>query len=138
MLTTLVISLREFLEVFLIIGVFLGISKKLKIKKEKEIILASAIGIIISLLLPISVFLLGSKARAILTEKNSELLEGYLMVFSGFFLAYVIFSLHKFFVLKRSKFIINAHQKLQQNIFDLSLFLTIIFFIIREGFEIAL
>src|SRR3989344_5003562 len=118
MLTTLVISLREFLEVFLIIGVFLGISKKLKIKREKEIILASGIGIIISFLLPISVFLLGDKTRSVLTEKNAELLEGYLMVFSGFFLAYVIFSLHSFFVLKRSRSIIAAHQKLEKNIFD--------------------
>ncbi|OGK11279.1 hypothetical protein A2954_06150 [Candidatus Roizmanbacteria bacterium RIFCSPLOWO2_01_FULL_37_12] len=138
MLTTLVISLREFLEVFLIIGVFLGISKKLGIKREKEIILASIIGIAISFILPISVFLLGDKARAVLSEKNAELLEGYLMIFSGFFLAYVIFSLHNFFALKRSKHIISAHQKLQQNIFDISLFLTIVFFIIREGFEIAL
>lgn len=138
MLTTLVISLREFLEVFLIIGVFLGISKKLNIKREKEIILASIIGIVVSFLLPISVFLLGSKASVILTEKNAELLEGYLMIFSGFFLAYVIFSLHNFFVLKRSKSIVHAHRKLQQNVFDLSLFLTIVFFIIREGFEIAL
>ena len=138
MITTMVISLREFLEVFLIIGVFLGISKKLKIKREKEIILASVIGVIISLLLPITVFLLGDKARVVLTEKNAELLEGYLMVFSGFFIAYVIFSLHNFFVLKRSKSIITTHQKLQQNIFDLSLFFTIVFFIIREGFEIAL
>src|SRR3989344_1654331 len=118
MLTTLVISLREFLEVFLIIGVFLGIA--------------------ISFMLPITTFLLGDKARAVLSEKNAELLEGYLMIFSGFFIAYVIFSLHNFFALKRSKHIISAHQKLQKNIFDISLFLTIVFFIIREGFEIAL
>src|SRR3989344_8145096 len=138
MITTLVISLREFLEVFLIIGVFLGISKKLKLKREREIIFASAIGIVISLLLPIITFVVGQKAQIILNEKNSELLEGYLMIFSGFFIAYVVFSLHNFFVLKRSKHLITAHQKLQQNIFDISLFLTIVFFIIREGFEIAL
>ena len=127
MLTTLVISLREFLEVFLIIGVFLGISRKLKIHREKEIVLASIIGIAISFMLPITTFLLGDKAREILTEKNADLLEGYLMIFSGFFIAYVIFSLHNFFVLKRSKTIIDAHQKLQKNIFDISLFLTIVF-----------
>ncbi len=34
--------------------------------------------------------------------------------------------------------IIGAHEKLQKNIFDISLFATIVFFIIREGFEIAL
>ncbi|MBI4009264.1 FTR1 family protein [Candidatus Roizmanbacteria bacterium] len=138
MLTTLIISLREFLEVFLIIGVFLGISKKLGLKREKEIISASFLGIVISFILPTVTFLLGDKARTVLSHRNSELLEGYLSIFSGFFIAYVIFTLHNFFVLKRSKSLISAHQKLQQNIFDLSLFLTIVFFIIREGFEIAL
>lgn len=138
MLTTFIIAFREFLEAFLIIGVFFGLSKKLKLKREKEIIIAASTGIIISLILPILTFIAGDKARFILTEKNAELLEGYLMIFSGFFLAYVIFSLHKFFVLKRSKFLIAAHQKLEQNIFDFSLFMTIVFFVVREGFEIAL
>jgi high-affinity iron transporter len=138
MISTFIISLREYLEVFLIVGVFLGISKKLKIKKEKEIILASFIGVIISIILPVLVFIFSEKSTQILTEKNAEILESYLMIFSGFFIAYVVFSLHNFFVLNRSKAIIKSHQKLQQNIFDLSLFLTIIFFIIREGFEIAL
>jgi high-affinity iron transporter len=138
MISTFIISLREYLEVFLIIGVFLGISKKLNIKREKEIVFASLIGIIISIGLPIFVFLFSQQASRILTEKNAEILESYLMIFSGFFIAYVVFSLHNFFVLNRSKAIIKSHQKLQQNIFDLSLFLTIIFFVVREGFEIAL
>lgn len=138
MLSTFIISLREFLEVFLIIGVFLGISKKLKLKREKEILLAATVGILTAIISPVVVFVLGAKAKFILNEENAELLEAYLMVFSGFFIAYVIFSLHKFFVLKRSQTIISAHQKLQKNIFDLSLFITIIFFIMREGFEIAL
>lgn len=138
MMTTFLVSFREFLEVFLIIGVFLGISKKLKIKHEKEIILASTIGIFLSLLLATLVFAVGDRARGVFTEKNTDLLEGYIMTFSGFFIAYVVLSLHKFFALKRSKIIIETHQKLQQNIFDISLFITIIFFIIREGFEIAL
>lgn len=138
MVPTLVISLREFLEAFLIIGVFLGISKKLRLKREKEILLASLTGIAISLALPTIVFSLGDKAHTIFSERNAELLEGYLMIFSGFFIAYVIFSLHTFFVHKRSRAIISAHQKLQKNVFDLSLFFTIVFFIIREGFEIAL
>ena len=138
MISIFIISLREYLEVFLIIGVFLGISKKLNIKKEKEIILASFIGIIISIILPIFVFVFSRQASRVLTKKNAEALESYLMIFSGFFIAYVVFSLHKFFVFHRSKEIIKSHQKLQQNIFDLSLFLTIIFFVVREGFEIAL
>lgn len=60
------------------------------------------------------------------------------MIFSGVFIAYVVSSLHTFFILHRSKTIIFAHQKIQQNIFDLSLFATIIFFDVIEGFEIAL
>ncbi|MBI3366128.1 hypothetical protein HY041_00675, partial [Candidatus Roizmanbacteria bacterium] len=138
MMTVFTIAFREFLEVFLIIGVFLGISRKLNLKREKEIVLASGLGIFISMLLPLIVFILGDRARIILTEKNADMLEGYLMIFSGFFIAYVVFSLHNFFVLKRSKMILYAHEKIKQNIFDLSLFLTIVFFIIREGFEIAL
>lgn len=138
MFTTLMISLREFLEVFLIIGVFLGISKKLRLKREKEILIASFVGIIISFLLPITVFLYGDRARLILNEENADLLGSYLMVFSGFFIAYVVFSLHKTFALRRSRSLIQAHQKLQQNVFDISLFFTIVFFVIREGFEIAL
>ena len=38
----------------------------------------------------------------------------------------------------RGEMLIKAHQKLQQEEFDMSLFLTIVFLVIREGFEIAL
>jgi len=138
MIATFLVALREYLEVFLIVGVFFGISRKLSLNREREIIAASILGILISLVLPTVVFALGEKAGSIFNEKNSGLLEGYLMIFSGFFIAYVVFSLHNFFVQQRSKAIIFAHQKMQQNIFDVSTFLTIVFFIIREGFEIAL
>jgi len=94
MITTAVISFREFLEVFLIVGVFLGISRKLNLKKEFEIGLAAVIGICFSLLLATGTYFFGNQVRGILTEKNAELLESYLMIFSGLFLAYVIFSLH--------------------------------------------
>lgn len=138
MITTAVISFREFLEVFLIIGVFLGISRKLNLKKEFEIGLAAVIGIIFSLLLATGTYLFGNQVRGILTEKNAELLESYLMIFSGLFLAYVIFSLHNVLRHSRAGTLIKAHQKLQENAFDISLFFTIIFLVIREGFEIAL
>lgn len=138
MFSTLLISFREFLEAFLIIGVFLGISKKLKLKREIEIILATLSGIIISFALCFFTFYIGNKARVVLTEKNADLLGSYLMIFSGIFIAYVVFSLHKFFSLKRSRDVLSTHQKLQKNIFDISLFFTIVFFIVREGFEIAL
>ena len=138
MITTAVISFREFLEVFLIVGVFLGISRKLNLKKEFEIGLAAVIGIVFSLLLATGTYLFGNQVRGILTEKNAELLESYLMIFSGLFLAYVIFSLHNVLRHSRAGTLIKAHQKLQENAFDISLFFTIIFLVIREGFEIAL
>ena len=138
MITTAVISFREFLEVFLIVGVFLGISRKLNLKKEFEIGLAAVIGICFSLLLATGTYFFGNQVRGILTEKNAELLESYLMIFSGLFLAYVIFSLHNVLRHSRAGTLIKAHQKLQENAFDISLFFTIIFLVIREGFEIAL
>lgn len=138
MLTTAVIAFREFLEAFLIVGVFLGISKKLELKKEFEIGLAAIIGIIVSLLLATGTYLFGNQVRGILTEKNAELLEGYLMIFSGLFLAYVIFSLHDVINKSRTGNLIKVKQKLQEKVFDFSLFSTIVFLVIREGFEIAL
>lgn len=138
MTASFIFAFREFFEVFLIVGVFFGLSKKLQLHREKEIGMATLIGLAISFLLPIMTFILGEKAAVIFNERNADLLEGYLMIFSGIFIVYVVFSLHTFFVQKRAVHLIKAHQKLQNNVFDLSLFATIIFFIVREGFEIAL
>ncbi|MEK7597915.1 MAG: FTR1 family protein [Patescibacteria group bacterium] len=138
MITTAVISFREFLEAFLIIGVFLGISRKLNLKKEFEIGLAAIIGIIFSLLLATGTYFFGDQVHGILTEKNAELLEGYLMIFSGLFIAYVIFSLHNVIHRSRAGTLIKTKQKLQEKVFDFSLFSTIVFLVVREGFEIAL
>lgn len=138
MLTTFTIALREYLEAFLIIGVFLGISKKLHIKREKEILLTSLIGIFLSIILPVFTFYFSNLASKVITEKNSEILEGYLLIFSGVFIAYVIFSLHKTIHQVTDKNLIKTHSKIKDNLFDLSLFLLIVFFVVREGFEIAL
>jgi len=138
MFTTAVLAFREFLEAFLIVGVFLGVSRKLSLKKEKEILSASAAGITTSLLLPIGAFLLGERAKSILSEKNADTLEGYLLVFSGIFIAYVVFSLHKFMEPHRHAMLNKVKEELiNKELFDISLFLTIVFFIAREGFEIA-
>lgn len=138
MLTTLSIAIREYLEIFLIIGVFLGINKKLNLKKEKEIIFSSLIGIFISLMLPIITFYFSNQAKQIFNEKNTEILEGYLLIFSGIFITYVIFSLHKTIHHLTDKNLIFLHKKMENKIFDLVFFLLIVFFIVREGFEIAL
>ncbi len=138
MFTTALIAFREFLEAFLIIGVFLGISRKLKLKKEIEISLAAGIGILISLLLSSITYIFGDYARGILTKENAEFLESYLLIFSGLFIAYVVFSLHSMMNRTRGMKLIDAHKKLQNNAFDASLFFTIVFLVIREGFEISL
>lgn len=138
MITTLIISIREFLEAFLIIGVFMGINQKLGLKKTKEIISASLIGIFLAILLPIITFYFADLVRKAFNEKNTELLEGYLLIFSGFFITYVVFSLHKTIHFFTNKKLLINHQKTKDTVFDVFLFLLIIFFIIREGFEIAL
>src|SRR6266478_939100 len=138
MLTTAIIAFREFLEAFLLIGIFIGVDKKLHLGRRREILFASLLGILISLLFPIIVFVFANNIHGILTEKNADIVEGYLLVFSGFFLAYVIFSLHIYMGKFRHEVIAKTNEKLQQNIFDISLFFTIVFFIIREGFEVAL
>jgi len=138
MITTAIISFREFLEAFLIIGVFLGISRKLNLKKEFEIGLASIIGLLSSLVMATGTYFFGDQVHGVLTEKNTELLEGYLMVFSGIFIAYVIFSLHEVINKSRTGTLIKVKQKLNEKVFDFSLFSMIVFLVIREGFEIAL
>lgn len=127
MLTTAVIAFREFFEAFLIAGVFLGISRKLHLKKEKEIGLSVITGILLSLLLTIGTYVFGNYARGVFTEKNADVLESYLLIFSGLFIGYVIFSLHNVIHRSHGQLLIKAHRKLQQEAFDISLFLTIVF-----------
>lgn len=138
MFTTAIIAFREFLEVFLIIGVFLGVSKKLQLKKELEITLAAGVGILSSLVLITVTYVFGDYARAFFTEANADFLESYLLIFSGFFIAYVVFSLHAVIGKNRNEMLRNAKNKLQENAFDVSLFFTIMLLVMREGFEIAL
>jgi high-affinity iron transporter len=138
MFSTLLIAFREFLEAFLIIGMFLGISRQLALKKEKEIYLAAVLGVVVSLLLPILVYMAGARVRTFFTEQQVDLVQGYLMIFSGCFIAYVIFSLHRLFQHQRDRQLAEARQALSGRKFDVSLFFTVLFFIVREGFEVAL
>ncbi|MCL4338684.1 FTR1 family protein [Patescibacteria group bacterium] len=138
MFTTAIIAFREFLEAFLIVGVFLGISKKLKLKREMEIVLATLFGVVLSLFLASVTYMVGDKARTVFTEENADILESYLLVFSGLFIAYVVFSLHNVVRRGRRLTLLKAHNELSQDAFDVSLFFTIVFLVLREGFETAL
>lgn len=138
MFTTAVIGFKEFLEAFLIVGIFLGVSQKLHLKKEKEILLATIVGMTLAILLNIGVFLLGDHTHSMVTEKNADAIESYLQIFSGLFLVYVVFSLHQRMNQNRKEMLAKAKEKIQKEIFDISLFVLIIFLVVREGFEIAL
>ncbi len=138
MFTTALIAFREFLEAFLITGVFWGLSRTLKLGKEKEIALAASAGFGIAFCLAIITYIFGDSARGILTEDNAELLASYLQIFSGCFLAYVIFSLHKVLHNQKMSVIKQVTEKLKKKVFDLSLFFTVFFLVVREGFEISL
>lgn len=138
MITTAIIAFREFFEAFLIVGIFFGVSKKLNLKKETEIAIAATAGIVFSFLISFVTYAFGDAARIILTEERAELLSHYLMLFSGFFLAYVVLSLHQRISQGKKDIINKTKNKLEKDIFDLSLFATISLLVAREGFEIAL
>lgn len=138
MFATAVIAFREFFEAFLIVGVFLGVSKALGLKREVEIVLAASLGILMSLILVGGTYFFSGQLGSFLTERTVELLEGYVMVFSGLFLVYVIFSLHSVMSASRKGIMNKAETRFKENVFDISLFFTIVFLVIREGFEIAL
>lgn len=128
---------REFTEIFFIIGIFMGLTRNLKLKREKEIVVASGIGILFSILLPLLLFFIEKKIKLPLSEDFIDIIENIMMILTGFFIVYVIFSIHKVFAANRDKLIRQAKQKLAVSGFDISLFLTIILLITREGLEIA-
>jgi len=138
MLTTSIIAFREFFEAFLIVGMFLGLSRSLNLRKETEILLASGLGVALSMLGATGVYVFGDHARAIFTEQKADFLESYLLIFSGLFIAYVSFSLHGILSKKQLQKVQETKKFLQQEALNISLFLTILFLVVREGFEIAL
>ena len=138
MIPTAIIAFREFFEAFLLVGIFLGIDKGLKLHRRKEIIFAVLVGVLFSLVLPCIVFLLSADMLHLVTEKTADTFEGFLLVFAGVFLAYVVFTLHAFLHEGKMQKIFQTKEKIEKEIFDMSLFLTIVLFIAREGLEIAL
>ncbi len=138
MFTTAVIGFREFLEAFLIIGIFLGVSRKLALKKEMEIYLAAIIGLSLAIAVNIGVFFFAAHMRNVTTGYHIDAIESYLQIFSGLFLVYVVFSLHKRMNQNKKESLAKVHQNIKQDMFDVSLFFTITFLIFREGLEIAL
>lgn len=125
-LTTLIISLREFIEVFIIIGLFLGASKKLGLKKEKQIISTALLGIGISFIIIIFFYLIKEKIKLTIDKHTLESLEGYLKIFSSLFIIFIVILIHRSLHQHQLNFEIQAQ--------SLSVFLLVVF----EGIEIAL
>jgi high-affinity Fe2+/Pb2+ permease len=137
MLPAIALGFREFFEAFLIVSVFLSVSKKLGLKRELEIGLAALSGFALSFALIAASFFLGQEVRAVLNERSAELLEGAFMAFAGLFIAYAAFSLHDLLGAKHRERVKSAAGKLEAGVFDLSLFVVIVLLIVREGFEVA-
>ena len=130
---------REFLEALFNRWHFSWRIKKTKSQKELEIGLAAVMcACILSIGLNVGVFLLGAHTRSMVTEHNADAIESYLQMFSGLFLIYVVFSLHSRMNQNRKEILDRAKENIKTEIFDISLFLLIIFLVVREGFEIAL
>lgn len=138
MIANALIAFREFLEAFLLAGVFLGLSKQLGLKKEFEILSAVALGALLSILLAVGTYLFGEGARDALNATSAELLGAYLMVFSGAFIAYVVFSLHRAMHTSKMDTIAFAKDVMKAVGFDVTFFFLIVFLVLREGFEVAL
>lgn len=88
------ISFREFLEACLIAGVFLGMSKKLQLGKEKAILIYTLIAFTWSLALGTYVFSFSSQLAPLFTGERGEMWEAVINVVSSLFVAYAIFSIH--------------------------------------------
>lgn len=138
MATIIFITFREFFEAWLIIGLFLGLSEKLKLNRRREIISAIFIGMLIALLIPIFVFTYGGKLLSFWSESNVDALQGIIMVISSLMLGILALSLHKMIKHNHQSVIEKAKETSLEKEFDTALFVAVALNIIREGFEISL
>lgn len=138
MLATLSLAFKEYLEVFLIIGILYAISNKLQPEAKKFIKNASITGVCFALVIPVIFFIFGNTVTQHLSENNIDLFESIVMIFSALFLAYVTISLHSIFYKNRNKIILETHKKIEHNLLDKTLFSVITLLIAREGLEIGL
>ncbi len=95
MLPVFIIAFREFLEAFLSIGVLLSISSKFNLQKTKGIFGGSIVGFVVVFILATAIFGTDSAVLKHLPKNSFDLIEGWLFTFSGIFIAYAVFSLHK-------------------------------------------
>lgn len=138
MLSILLISFREFLEAWLLVGLFLGLSKQLQLGRTREIFAAVALGMVISLAIPSIVFFAGGHLRALWSDTNVDLIQGIVMVFIAGVIAVVALSLHRLASHKRRAIVEKIKDDLRLRKFNTALFIIITLCIIREGLEVGL
>ncbi|MDP1688665.1 MAG: FTR1 family protein [bacterium] len=138
MITIIFITFREFFEAWLIIGLFLGLSEKLKLGRRREIISAILIGMVIALFIPIVVFTYGGELLSFWSEANVDALQGIIMIISSLALGILALSLHKMLKHNHQSVIQHAQEVDAERKFDTALFAAVSLSIIREGFELSL
>lgn len=138
MLSILLISFREFLEAWLIVGIFLGLSKELNLGHTCEIIMAVVAGMFAAILIPSAVFLAGGHVRELWSETHIDLIQGCIMVFISLLIATVALSLHRLTQDKRRTLLEGIKDIMRMRKFNTALFAVIALSIVREGLEVGL
>ena len=138
MLPAFLITFREVIEASLIVATILGILVKLKQTKGiKTVWLATALAVLVSILLLGLGSLFGLKMQELYSGKTEEIIEGIFMITSAVFITYAVFFLHKYF----SKYKVHLLKKIKETVEkneQKGLFILVFTAVLREGFEIVL
>ncbi|MDO8499832.1 MAG: FTR1 family protein [bacterium] len=138
MVSILFITFREFLEAWLIVGLFLGLSKQLQLGRGREMWMAVVAGMFIAIIIPVMVFVFGGRIRGLWDEGNVDFVQGCLMVIASIAIATVALSLHSFFKKDQALSLQKARGLILEKKFDIALCIAIILSIVREGLEVGL
>lgn len=132
------ITLREVIEISLIVATILGILVKYKQKKGVHTVwsaTAFAIGTSILLLFLGSIF--GLRMQEVYSGKIEEFIEGTLLITSSLFITWAVFFLHKHFAGHKVRLLQKIRKTIDQEE-QKGLFGLVYFSVLREGFEIVL
>ena len=138
MLPAFLITFREVIEASLIVATILGILVKLKQTKGiKTVWLATALAVLVSILLLGLGSLFGLKMQELYTGKAEEFIEGVLMFTSAIFITWAVFFLHTYFSSHKAHLLRKVKQTVKEQE-QKGLFILVFTAVFREGFEIVL
>jgi high-affinity iron transporter len=138
MLSAFIITFREAVEAALIISLILGMMKTIRGESQVMIVWRGTITAVLTtllILLGISVF--GYRLENLLTGRNEILYEGVIQIGSAIFLLWTVFSLHKYFILRKGHLVASIKKTLASNE-EKSLFWLVFILIFKEGLEVVL